>query len=129
MRGRLAPLGALGSGDAAMTLPTEAERLARLHKRAGCDCTEEAMNLIELARHEQGSIFCPGHGALIKDLADEVERLRAAVEAERYRTLQEMVEGITVERGHCSVCDRVVAAIRARGRTPSVPTQQKENET
>jgi hypothetical protein len=41
--------------------------------------------------------------------------IRAAVEAERYRTLQEMVEGITVERGHCSVCDRVVAAIRVRG--------------
>jgi hypothetical protein len=34
--------------------------------------------------------------------------INAAVEAK----LREMVEGITVQRGHCSVCDRVVAAIR-----------------
>jgi hypothetical protein len=84
MRGRPDPLGDLGSGDA-MSWPTEAERQARLHKRAGCDCTEEeAMPEDQFDGIAYG--LCPiqhAPAAACDSCDDIATALRAAVEAER----------------------------------------------
>jgi hypothetical protein len=78
-----------------MTDPTPEERLAKMSymEIAELDLTASKVQVVRYVE------------------ALTLQKIRAAVEAK----LKEMVEGITVEHGHCSVCDRVVAAIRARG--------------
>jgi hypothetical protein len=76
----------LGSGDA-VSFPTEAERQARLHKRAGCDCTEEEAMPIDLDEAKKRAEWvrdytdCNAMQRVVAveaiRLADEVERLRA----------------------------------------------------
>jgi hypothetical protein len=90
-------------------LLTEAERLARLHKRAGCDCEERAMTdpTPEERAYELGLATYTG-------LADEAKiaaAIRAAVEAER-----EACAKACEEIGKEIVCpEECAAAIRARG--------------
>jgi hypothetical protein len=97
MRGHLQSLGDLGSGDA-MTFPTEAERQARLHKRAGCDCEEEAMP-IDLDEVRKRHKRCSGLARCrmpcdATQLADEAEHLRSKYTASQ----DEMTELLTEHR-------------------------------
>jgi hypothetical protein len=129
MRGRLASLGDLGSGDAAMTWPTEAERQARLHKRAGCCTEEEAMT--DPTPEERAQTAMDGMfdlGTIQFSIADQI---RAAVEAEREGCAEVDPTGIVCVACGCAVdefcfktddgiwlfChhERWRAAIRARG--------------
>jgi hypothetical protein len=86
----------------AMTWPTEAERLARLHKWAGCDCTEEAMpiDLDEVRKwHQRAQVpgehdsrfcrFCKADWPCDAiQLADEVEGLREVVDRLTFHQIQ-----------------------------------------
>jgi hypothetical protein len=92
----------LGSGDA-VSFPTEAERLTRLHKRAGCDCTEEEAMPIDLdeirKKHIRGTIKrckCCARAWPCDaiQLADEVEQLRSKYTASQ----EEMTELLTEHR-------------------------------
>jgi hypothetical protein len=107
MRGRLYSLGDLGSDDAAMTFPTEAERQARLHKRAGCCTEEEAMT--DPTPEERAQTAMDGMfdlGTIQFSIADQI---RAAVEAERERIAVLCDTSGLVNGNHFA------ATIRARG--------------
>jgi predicted nuclease with TOPRIM domain len=84
-----------------MSFPTEAERQARLHKRAGCDCTEgETMSKIDLdevskfAEECERTLSLPGLHSLVTQLADELEHLRSKYTASQ----EEMTELLTEHR-------------------------------
>jgi hypothetical protein len=109
MRGRLAPLGDLGSGDA-MTWPTEAERQARLHKRAGCNCTEEeAMPIdpdeVKAVHYEVENSGADNYCWKCQcswpcdaiQLADEVERMREERDSAE-DTLRNFFDDKTIQR-------------------------------
>jgi hypothetical protein len=126
MRGRLYPLGDLGSGDAAMR---EHERRQLLCRRSGCFCTEEdAMSeptpeAIKFAKQEMADWDFPDPeyaGTTILFVARMLEAFAgAAVEAER--------EACAVVADDFIFNEECADLIRARGE--SEPTQPKENET
>jgi hypothetical protein len=127
MRGRLASLGDLGSGDAAMTFPTEAERQARLHKRAGCDCTEgETMTDPTPEDQFDGIAYglCPiqhAPAATCETCDNIADALRTAVKAEREGCAEACINrwktepDITCRNGLSHGAIAGAAAIRARG--------------
>jgi hypothetical protein len=85
----------LGIGDT-MMFPTEAERQARLHKRAGCDCAEGEAMLIDLDDNEA------------RELIAEVEYLRARFSASQ----EEMTELLTEHRKLIEALEAVIECDR-----------------
>jgi hypothetical protein len=127
-----------------MTLPTEAERNARLCKRAGCDCEEKAMTDPTLdTLIEPVCVYCDKapwdkHGArcepcakkLTRDacvaevnlyIKGENDRIRLAVEAEREACAVACIDrwttepNITRRNGLSHGAIAGAATIRARG--------------
>jgi hypothetical protein len=108
------------------TWPTEAERKARLCKRAGCDCEERAMTDPTPEEDYAGFAYglCPTMHAPAAECGtceNIANALRAAVEAEREACLKEvqrirdLAEFHQTQRDPVSICFTIAAAIRSRG--------------
>jgi hypothetical protein len=101
------------------TWPTEAERKARLCKRAGCNCEEDVMTdpTPEEIAYEWGI----RNGWDLKTEADLAETIRVAVAAENEACAEIVLAGTCdggCFHGSCASAHERAAAIRARSATP-----------
>jgi hypothetical protein len=97
-----------------MTFPTEAERQARLHKRAGCDCTEEGIMSDPTPEERAKRVW--RHADDDRDFYAAIEfQIRAAAAAEREACVLAVDDACALLGCTGDTTRYIMAAIRARG--------------